>query len=165
MSTTSKKNTKYVAAAVLIVIILAGIGYYFYQSSVVPAQTMTTAMTTLTSAPQYKDTIVLGTTDAVQTTIDPADAYDYFGINMIDNLGAPLVDFAPGTNNTSPSGLQPALATNWSESSDGLTYTFILRSGLKYDDGTPFNSTDVKFSVERGMALNDPNGAFSGLGV
>ncbi len=165
MSTTSKKNTKYVAAAVLIVIILAGIGYYFYQSSVVPAQTMTTAMTTLTSAPQYKDTIVLGTTDAVQTTIDPADAYDYFGINMIDNLGAPLVDFAPGTNNTGPSGLQPALATNWSESSDGLTYTFILRSGLKYDDGTPFNSTDVKFSVERGMALNDPNGAFSGLGV
>src|SRR5271157_5913085 len=160
MSTTSKRNRTYVAAAVLIVIILAGIGYYFYQSSTVPP-----AMTTSTSAPQYKDTIVLGTTDAVQTTIDPADAYDYFGINMINNLGAPLVDFAPGTNNTGPSGLQPALATSWSESSDGLTYTFILRSGLKYDDGTPFNSTDVKFSVERGMALNDPNGAFSGLGV
>ena len=88
MSTTSKKNTKYVAAAVLIVIILAGIGYYFYQSSTVPP-----TMTTSTS--QYKDTIVMGTTDAVQTTIDPADAYDYFGINMINNLGAPLVDFAP----------------------------------------------------------------------
>ncbi|HUK28110.1 MAG TPA: ABC transporter substrate-binding protein [Candidatus Acidoferrales bacterium] len=163
--TKPKKTTTYVAAAVLIIIILAGVGYYFFQSSTVtPAQTMTTAMAT-TSASQYKDTIVMGTTDAVQTTIDPADAYDYFGINMIDNLGAPLVDFAPGTNNTSPSGLQPALATNWSVSSDGLTYTFILRSGLKYDDGTPFNSTDVKFSVERGMALNDPNGAFSGLDV
>ncbi len=158
MSTTSKKNTKYVAAAVLIVIILAGIGYYFYQSSTVPP-----TMTTSTS--QYKDTIVMGTTDAVQTTIDPADAYDYFGINMINNLGAPLVDFAPGTNNTSPSGLQPALATNWSQSSDGMTYTFTLRSGLKYDDGTPFNSTDVKFSVDRGIAINDPNGAFNGLGV
>jgi peptide/nickel transport system substrate-binding protein len=164
--TKPKQTTKYVAAIVLIVIILAGIGYYFYQSSMVPpAQTMTTAMMTSTSAPQYKDTIVMGTTDAVQTTIDPADAYDYFGINMIDNLGAPLVDFAPGTNNTGPSGLQPALATSWSESSDGLAYTFILRSGLKYDDGTPFNSTDVKFSVERGMAIYDPNGAFNGLSV
>ena len=162
--TKPKKTTTYVAAAVLIVIILAGIGYYAYQSSMAPP---TQSMTTMTSAsaPQYKSTIVMGTTDAVQTTIDPADAYDYFGINMIDNLGAPLVDFAPGTNNTGPSGIQPALATSWSESSDGLTYTFILRSGLKYDDGTPFNSTDVKFSVERGMAINDPNGAFSGLGV
>jgi len=162
--TKPKKTTTYVAAAVLIVIILAGIGWYFYQSSTVPPA-QTTAMMTSSSAPQYKNTIVMGTTDAVQTTIDPADAYDYFGINMIDNLGAPLVDFAPGTNNTGPSGLQPALATSWSQSSDGLTYTFTLRSGLKYDDGTPFNSTDVKFSVERGMALYDPNGAFSGLSV
>ena len=72
---------------------------------------------------------------------------------MIDNLGAPLVDFAPGTTNTSPSALQPALATKWSVSSDGLTYTFILRSGLKYDDGTPFNSTDVDYSFNRGMPL------------
>jgi len=118
-----------------------------------------------TTTATYKSTIIYGTTDATQTTIDPSNAYDYFGINMIDNLGAPLVDFAPGTTNTSPSGLVPALATSWSVSSDGLTYTFILRSGLKYDDGTPFNSTDVKFSVERGMAINDPNGAFSGLGV
>jgi peptide/nickel transport system substrate-binding protein len=101
----------------------------------------------------------------VQTTIDPADAYDYFGINMIDNLGAPLIDFAPGTTNTGPSGLVPALATKWSESADGLTYTFILRSGVKYDDGTPFNSTDVALSVNRGMAIYDPNGAFNGLGV
>ena len=46
-----------------------------------------------------------------------------------------------------------------------MTYTFTLRSGLKYDDGTPFNSTDVKFSVDRGIAINDPNGAFNGLGV
>src|SRR5208283_1454799 len=161
MSSESKpkgKTSTYIAAVVLIIIILAGVGYYYYSTSTSIVTTTTSSMVpTTTAAPLYKDTIVMGTTDAVQTTIDPADAYDYFGINMIDNLGAPLVDFAPGTNNTSPSGLQPALATNWSESSDGLTYTFILRSGLKYDDGTPFNSTDVKFSVERGMAINDPN--------
>src|SRR5271157_2898246 len=122
MSTTSKKNTKYVAAAVLIVIILAGIGYYFYQSSTVPP-----AMTTSTSAPQYKDTIVVGTTDSVQTTIDPADAYDYFGINLIENLGAPLVDYQPGSTH-----IIPALATDWTVSSDGLTWTFNLRHGVMF---------------------------------
>jgi peptide/nickel transport system substrate-binding protein len=108
--------------------------------------------------------VVLGTTDAVQTSIDPADAYDYFGDNMINNLGAPLVDFAPGTSDTSPSALQPALATKWSASSDGLTYTFILRSGVKYDDGTPFNSTSVVYSFNRGMQLADPQGSIVGIG-
>ena len=156
---------------IVILIVAAAIGVYYYSTTTGPSSSSSTTTTTKsTTGPTstttgYKSTIILGTTDKVQTTIDPADAYDYFGINMIDNLGAPLVDFAAGTTNTSPSALQPALATKWSESSDGLTYTFILRSGLKYDDGTPFNSTDVKFSVDRGMAINDPNGAFNGLAV
>ena len=154
---------------VLIIIIVAAFAIYYASSSTstttTTSTTSTTTTTPTTSTTAYKDTLIMGTTDAVQTTIDPADAYDYFGINMIDNLGAPLIDFAPGTTNTGPSGLQPALATKWSASADGLTYTFILRSGLKYDDGTPFNSTDVKFSVERGIAIADPDGAFVGLGI
>ncbi|MGD1054964.1 MAG: ABC transporter substrate-binding protein, partial [Nitrososphaerales archaeon] len=84
--------------------------------------------------------------------------------NMIQQLGAPLIDFAPGTTDTSLSALQPALATRWAVSSDGLTYTFILRSGLKYDDGTKFNSTDVAYSFNRGMALADPDGPIVGIG-
>ena len=147
----------------IVIIIVAAVGVYY--GTTTTSSSTTTSTTTTSSTSAYKDTLIFGTTDAVQTTIDPADAYDYFGINMIDNLGAPLVDFAPGTTNTGPTGIQPALATKWAESSDGLTYTFILRSGLKYDDGTPFNSTDVKFSIERGIQINDPNGAFAGLGV
>ncbi len=155
-----------IAAIVIVIIIAASVGVYFGAVAPGPGTTTTTTPTkTTTTTTSYKDTVVMGTTDAVQTTIDPADAYDYFGLNMINNLGAPLVDFAPGTTNTAPSALQPALATKWTVSSDGLTYTFILRSGLKFDDGTPFNSTVVKFSIERGMAINDPNGAFNGLAV
>jgi peptide/nickel transport system substrate-binding protein len=153
---------------VLVIIIVAAFAIYYATTSTSTTTTTTTSTTqttVTTSTTAYKDTIIFGTTDAVQTTIDPADAYDYFGINMIDNLGAPLIDFAPGTTNTGPSGLQPALATKWVSSADGLTYTFILRSGVKYDDGTPFNSTDVKYSIDRGIQINDPNGAFSGLGV
>jgi peptide/nickel transport system substrate-binding protein len=139
-----------VAVIIVIIVAVSVIGYYAY--------------TNTSSSGKYKDTIVLGTTDSVQTTIDPADAYDYFGDNMINNLGAPLVDFAPGTTDTSPSALQPALATSWAISSDGLNYTFILRSGVKYADGQPFNASDVAYSFNRGISLNDPNGAFVGIG-
>ena len=166
---------------VLIIIIAAAVGAYYVAVSTPSSSTTTTPTTTTTApttttttsttpttptttTPAYKSTLIMGTTDAVETTIDPADAYDYFGDNMIDNLGAPLVDFAPGTTNTSPSALQPALATSWSVSPDGLTYTFILRSGLKYDDGTPFNSTSVAYSFNRGMQIADPEGAVVGIG-
>ena len=141
---------------VLIIIIAAAVGVTYLAT--------TPGSSTTTSTTSYKSTIIMGTTDAVQTTIDPADAYDYFGDNMIQQLGAPLVDFAPGTTDTSQSALQPALATKWAVSSDGLTYTFILRSGLKYDDGTKFNSTDVKYSFDRGIALADPDGPIVGIG-
>jgi len=150
-------STTLTVVVIIILVVAAGAAIYLYTS--LPSQT-----TTSTSASGYKSTIVMGTTDAVQTTIDPADAYDYFGDNMINNLGAPLVDFAPGTTNTSPSALQPALATKWYVSADGLTYTFILRSGLKYDDGTPFNSTAVQYSFNRGIQIADPEGAVVGIG-
>ena len=153
----------YLIAIVIVIIIIIAVGAYAAVSSGTTKTSSSSSMTTTASS--YKNTIILGTTDSVQTTIDPADEYDYFGGEMVNNLGAPLVDFAAGTNDTSPSALQPALATSWSVSSDGLTYTFILRSGVKYDDNTPFNATCVKYSFDRALQLNDPNGAWVGLGI
>ena len=43
----------------------------------------------------------------------------------------------------------PALAETWSESPDGLTYEFKLRSGLKFHNGDPCTAEDVQFSVAR----------------
>jgi peptide/nickel transport system substrate-binding protein len=42
----------------------------------------------------------------------------------------------------------PWLATSWETSSDGLTWTFHLRQGVKFQDGTPFNAAAAKFSFE-----------------
>ena len=44
--------------------------------------------------------------------------------------------------------LQPALATSWQASADGKVWTFKLRPGVKFHDGTPFTSQAVKSSVE-----------------
>jgi oligopeptide transport system substrate-binding protein len=45
----------------------------------------------------------------------------------------------------------PELASRWDISSDGLTYTFTLRSGLKFSDGTSLTSADVAYSIDRAL--------------
>lgn len=44
---------------------------------------------------------------------------------------------------------KPVLATSYSKSDDGLVWTFKLRQGVKFHDGTDFNAEAVKFSIER----------------
>ncbi|MBN9334893.1 ABC transporter substrate-binding protein [Devosia sp.] len=52
---------------------------------------------------------------------------------------------------------QAQLATQWSVSDDGLSYTFKLRPNVKWHDGTPFTSKDVAFSIER-LKAGHPRG-------
>jgi len=42
----------------------------------------------------------------------------------------------------------PNLAESWEVSEDSRTYTFTLREGLKWNNGTPFTSADIAFAVE-----------------
>jgi len=51
----------------------------------------------------------------------------------------------------------PALATEWTISEDGLTYTFKLATGVQYHDGTSFDANDVKFAFDRAMAETSTN--------
>jgi oligopeptide transport system substrate-binding protein len=52
----------------------------------------------------------------------------------------------------------PQMAQSWKESPDGLTWTFTLKQGLKFSDGTPITSKDVAYSIDRALqpALNSP---------
>ncbi|WP_127598281.1 ABC transporter substrate-binding protein [Nitratireductor alexandrii] len=51
----------------------------------------------------------------------------------------------------------PALAESWEISDDGKVYTFKLRAGATYHDGSAFDAEDVKFSLERAMAEDSTN--------
>ena len=53
--------------------------------------------------------------------------------------------------------VQPLLAKSWEISPDGLTYRFSLQQGVKFHDGSAFNSADVKFAFDRARAPNSTN--------
>jgi len=53
----------------------------------------------------------------------------------------------------------PLLATNWTTTPDGATYTFTLRPGVTFSDGKPFDAEAVKFSFERAKAEGSTNKA------
>jgi peptide/nickel transport system substrate-binding protein len=61
-----------------------------------------------------------------------------------EGIYEPLIDYKLGSME-----LEPKLATEWSVSDDGLTYTFKLREGVKFHDGTTFDAEDVKASYDR----------------
>ncbi|WP_195976303.1 ABC transporter substrate-binding protein [Hydrogeniiclostridium mannosilyticum] len=61
----------------------------------------------------------------------------YEATYYMNNFYEPLVKYQDGE-------YQPCLATDWTNSDDGLTYTFHLREDVKFNDGTPFNAEAVK---------------------
>src|SRR5690348_10882206 len=79
-------------------------------------------------------------------TLDPAIGYDWNNWSIIKSIFSGLMDYKPGTTE-----LTPDLAESYTISDDGMTYTFKLRSGLKFQNGRALTSADVKYSIERAV--------------
>jgi oligopeptide transport system substrate-binding protein len=77
-------------------------------------------------------------------TLDPAIGYDWQNWSMIKSLFDGLMDYEPGTTT-----LRPELAESYEISEDGQTFTFKLRSGVKFHNGREMTADDVKYSLER----------------
>jgi len=78
-------------------------------------------------------------------TLDPHRYTSVYESFIIHDLFEGLVTVDPGGQ------LVPGVADFWSVSDDGRTYTFSLRSGLKWSDGAPLTSEDVVFTFQRLM--------------
>lgn len=76
--------------------------------------------------------------------LDPALEEDGESFKVCDNIYDTLVQYEDGSTD-----LEPGLAEKWESSEDGLTWTFYLRRGVKFHDGTPFNADAVLFSLNR----------------
>lgn len=96
-----------------------------------------------------RDTLVVGTIrDPVE--LDPARAYDTASGAVITQIFDTLVGYKEGSTE-----LEPRLAERWEVSPDGTQYTFYLRKGVKFHDGTPFNAEAMYFSLKRVLDLNE----------
>jgi peptide/nickel transport system substrate-binding protein len=76
--------------------------------------------------------------------LDPILVSDGESLRVTLQIFETLVDLKPGTTD-----LEPGLAESWEASSDGLAWTFHLRQGVKFSDGTDFNADAVCFNFNR----------------
>lgn len=86
--------------------------------------------------------------------MDPILVSQNADVWVLNNINAQLV-----RNTREATGIEPDLAESWTVSDDGLTYSFTLREGLTFSDGSPLKASDAKFSIER---LRDGEGSVFG---
>ncbi len=96
------------------------------------------------------DTLVFGTA-AEPTSLDGAVVSDGESLRVIDQITEGLVGLKPGTTI-----LQPLLARSWKATSGGRVWTFRLRSGVQFHDGTPFNAQAVCANFDRWYNFTGP---------
>ena len=100
-------------------------------------------------------TIIRGTTD-VPVGLDPAGVYDLPSWDLIVNAYQTLVTIPPGGN-------KPVPDAATCDFTNPTTYKCTMKPGLKFSDGSPLNSEDVKFSFDRNIKIAAPEGASSVL--
>ena len=105
------------------------------------------------TAGPVSELLVVGTTDKL-SVFDPADVYDFHAWEIWNNTGDGLLVNEPG----SAGKVVPGLAEKYEATEDGMEYTFYLRQGLKFPDGTPFNADAVKWTIDRVIKMNEALG-------
>ena len=83
--------------------------------------------------------------------LDPALETDGESFKVCDNIYETLITFKAESTE-----LAPGLAESWSASEDGLTWTFQLRRGVTFHDGTAFDAQAVVFSLVRQFKSDHP---------
>lgn len=133
-----KKLLSCVLAAVLSVGMLAGCGGQKSDS----ASEGSTA--TAATEGETKDSLTIALTSE-PTTLDPQLAADSIGGMIILNLHDPLV------RRDSDGNVVPGLADTWEVAEDGMSITFHLHEGVKFQDGSDLTAEDVAFSLNRAI--------------
>ena len=110
----------------------------------------------MSRAPQ--DNLIYATS-AEPLGLDPAMVDDNDSGNVNCNIYDSLLRFKKDSTD-----IEPGLAESWTISDDGLIYTFKLRQGVKFHDGTPFNAAAVKYNFDRQQGPNlDPKMTYAPL--
>lgn len=98
--------------------------------------------------------LIAGTTDKI-FSLDPAAAYDNGSLVAETQIYQYLLNFAPGDATPKPDAAEKCDFTT------PVVYTCTLKAGLKFANGNPLTAKSVKFSFDRMLGINDPNGPAS----
>jgi peptide/nickel transport system substrate-binding protein len=97
------------------------------------------------------DTTLVISIAADPTGFDPEAVANNTSGFIMATIHDGLVRYKPGTVE-----VEPGLAQSWDVAPDGLTYTFHLRTGVKFHDGTPFNAHTYVQQIDRQLKKDDP---------
>ncbi len=84
-------------------------------------------------------------------SLDPHVATSLNDFRILENVYEGLVRFKPGSME-----IEPWLAERWEVSGDGKAYTFYLKEGVRFHDGSPFDAEAVKYTFERLLDSEHP---------
>jgi peptide/nickel transport system substrate-binding protein len=98
------------------------------------------------------DTTLVVSMAADPTGLDPEAVLNNTSGFVMATIFDGLIRYKPGTVE-----VEPGLAQSWDIAADALTYTFHLRQGVKYHDGTPFNARALIATLDRQLNKTDPN--------
>lgn len=82
-------------------------------------------------------------------TLDPAKGNDMYGNGILLNILEPLVRIQDVKGKMGSVEYVPAGAESWDLSEDGMTYTFHIREGNVWNDGTPVTAKDYEYGIKR----------------
>ncbi len=99
-----------------------------------------------------QEPLIMGTTDRV-TELSFSNSYDAYTWHVLRHTTGALVKYEEETLE-----IAGDIAESWDISEDGKTYTFHIRPGITFWDGEPCNAEAVKWSLERTIRLNGPEG-------
>src|SRR3954447_26927531 len=117
-------------------------------TSAEPGQSTAPSASADAGAPKDGGTLVVAIPGDIKRT-DPALIDDSNTSYVMQNVMEGLVSLKPGTTGE----LVPALAESWELSPDGLTYTFKIRQGVKFHDGTDVDAAAIKYNYDRWIAF------------
>jgi peptide/nickel transport system substrate-binding protein len=110
------------------------------------------------TAPAIAETVVTTNTGQIFRTLDPAKISDQNDYAAAVNLYNALITVGEGGR------LVPAIAESWKVSSDAKEIVFKIRGDAKFSDGSPVQASDVVYSVERLLRINQgPANLFAGV--
>ncbi|MFX1481854.1 MAG: ABC transporter substrate-binding protein [Promethearchaeota archaeon] len=147
------RKMKLMALSVLAIILIVSVIYTEGLKSVVTPETERNNLVKdriLSEGELKNPTQYIFEVEGAPSGFDPAISYNGYSMQILELTYECLVNFKDDSVND----MEGKLATSWEVSENRLTYTFNLRQGVIFHDGTVFNAYVMKYSLDRAVIMN-----------